>query len=323
MTKVLIVAEVKENDIKKPTLELLSYAKQQGLTCEVVLIGESIQSLVPKLASNGASTVYVAEDVSLKWYTTLPYTTLVHQALQKSGASQLWMTTSENGKDLTPRIAARLGVGAITDVVKLELQGDQVVAYRPAMATKVIQKCTFTQPGIRVLSIRSGAFDVVSPSTSTSATVVSLDIPAVDSRVQIKQIVQEGGGSVDLADASIVVSIGRGVKDPAGVEFVRPLSDLLGAGFGASRAVCDAGWMPHTAQIGQTGKVVTPSVYFAIGISGAIQHLAGMSGSKTIVAVNKDADAPIFKVADYGIVGDLFKVVPLLLEGIKTIKKSS
>ncbi|MBF0238267.1 MAG: electron transfer flavoprotein subunit alpha/FixB family protein [SAR324 cluster bacterium] len=319
MAKILVVAEVKGGQVKKPSLELLSFAKSKGLEVDAVVMGSGVAKLADTLAGQGANKVYVADDASLALYSTLPYASAVVDAVKQSGATQVWLTSSESGKDLTPRVAARLGVGALPDVKKLEINGDDVVAYRPAMATKVIQKVTFSKPGIRVISVRGGSFDVA-PAESKAATVVNLSIPQADNRVIVKEVVTESGGQVELTEANVIVSVGRGVKGTEGVEFVKPLSSLLGAAFGASRAVCDAGWMPHSAQVGQTGKVVAPSVYFAVGISGAIQHLAGMSGSKVIVAVNKDPEAPIFKVADYGIVGDLFKAVPVLIEEIKKAK---
>ncbi|MBF0288178.1 MAG: electron transfer flavoprotein subunit alpha/FixB family protein [SAR324 cluster bacterium] len=319
MTKILVVAEVKDSEIKKPTLELLSYANSLSLETDAVLIGDGVSGQADVLAGYGAKKVYVADDPSLGLYSTSAYTSVVADAASQSGASQIWLTSSETGKDLTPRIAARLGVGAITDITKLEVNGDNIKASRPAMATKVIQECSFTQGGVRVLSVRGGALDVI-PADAASADAVSLSIPEKDLRAAIKEVVSEAGGEIDLNEANIIVSVGRGVKGPEGVDLVKPLAQAIGAGFGASRAVCDAGWMPHSSQVGQTGKVVAPAVYFAIGISGAIQHLAGMSGSKLIVAVNKDPDAPIFKVADYGIVGDLFKVVPILIEEVQKIK---
>lgn len=319
MTKILVVAEVKGNEIKKPTLELLSQTKSLNLDTEAVLIGNGVSEQAALLAGYGAQKVYLADDPTLALYNTYAYSTLLVEAIEQSAASQVWLSASELGRDLTPRVAARLGVGAISDITKLEVKGDDITAFRPSMATKVIQECTFTKAGLRMISIRPGAFDATVAEPATAETV-NLAIPEQDLRTLVKDVVIETSGELDVQEAQIIVSVGRGTKGPEGVEFVRPLSKVLGAAFGSSRAVVDAGWMPHTAQVGQTGKVVTPDVYFAIGISGAIQHLAGMSGSKLIVAVNKDPDAPIFKVADYGIVGDLFKVVPILIEEFQKIK---
>ena len=320
MTKILIVAEVKNGEIKKHTLELLSFAKSRGLKSDAVILGTDVSGLADILAGQGATTVYLGDDTSLEIYNTEQYTALVTDALQQSGATQVWLTSSELGRDLTPRIAARQGVGALSDVTRLELNGDEITAYRPCMATKAIQKCKFSKDGLRVISIRSGIF-AAEESSSASANTVSLSIPSGHSQLKVREVQVEESDEVELNEASIIVSAGRGVGGVEGCEFVRPLATELGAAFGASRAVCDAGWLPHKHQVGQTGTVVNPDFYFALGISGAIQHLAGMSGSKVIVAVNKDPEAPIFKVADYGIVGDLFKAVPVLREEVGKLKE--
>jgi electron transfer flavoprotein alpha subunit len=319
MSKILIVAEVKNGEIKKNTLELLSFAKSQGLENEAVLIGSGVSGQADILAGQGASTVYLGDDPSLEIYNTEQYTALVSDAILQSGATQVWLSSSEMGRDLTPRVAARQSVGALSDVTQLEISGDKITAYRPCMSTKVIQKCKFSKDGLRVISIRSGFFTADETSPATAKTV-SLSIPEGHSKLKVKQVQVEVSDEVELNEASIVVSAGRGVGGTEGCDFVKPLATDIGAAFGASRAVCDAGWLPHKHQVGQTGTMVTPDFYFALGISGAIQHLAGMSGSKVIIAVNKDPDAPIFKVADYGIVGDLFKAVPVLREEVQKLK---
>ena len=319
MSKILIVAEVKNGEIKKNTLELLSFAKSQGLENEAVLIGSGVSGQADILAGQGASTVYLGDDPSLEIYNTEQYTALVSDAILQSGATQVWLSSSELGRDLTPRVAARQSVGALSDVTQLEVSGDDITAYRPCMSTKVIQKCKFSKDGLRVISIRSGFFTADETSPATAKTV-SLSIPEGHSKLKVKEVQVEVSDEVELNEARIVVSAGRGVGGTEGCDFVKPLATDLGAAFGASRAVCDAGWLPHKHQVGQTGTMVTPDFYFALGISGAIQHLAGMSGSKVIIAVNKDPDAPIFKVADYGIVGDLFKAVPVLREEVQKLK---
>ena len=319
MSKILIVAEVKNGEIKKNTLELLSFVKSQGLENEAVLIGSGVSGQADILAGQGASTVYLGDDPSLEIYNTEQYTALVSDAILQSGATQVWLSSSEMGRDLTPRVAARQSVGALSDVTQLEVSGDEITAYRPCMSTKVIQKCKFSKDGLRVISIRSGFFTADETSPATAKTV-SLSIPEGHSKLKVKLVQVEVSDEVELNEARIVVSAGRGVGGTEGCDFVKPLATDLGAAFGASRAVCDAGWLPHKHQVGQTGTMVTPDFYFALGISGAIQHLAGMSGSKVIIAINKDPDAPIFKVADYGIVGDLFKAVPVLREEVQKLK---
>ena len=319
MSKILIVTEVNDGEVKKNSLELLSFAKSQGLESDAVLIGSGISGQADVLAGQGASTVYLGDDASLEIYNTEQYTALVSDALEKSGATQVWLSSSELGRDLAPRVAARQGVGALSDVTQLEVNVDEITAYRPCMATKVIQKCKFSKDGLRVISIRSGFFaaDETSPA---KANAVSLLIPEGNPQLKVIDVQVEVSDEVELNEASIVVSVGRGVGGTEGCDAVKPLANDLGAAFGASRAVCDAGWLPHKHQVGQTGTMVNPDFYFALGISGAIQHLAGMSGSKVIVAVNKDPEAPIFKVADYGIVGDLFKALPIFREEIAKLK---
>ena len=319
MPKVLVVAETKNGELKKPTLELLSLAKSMNLQAESVLIGKEVSSQADLLAGYGSGKVYVADDAGLEIYNTSKYTSLVADAVGQSGATQVWLTSSETGRDLTPRVAARMGVGALSDVTELEIDGDNITATRPCMATKLVQQCRFTKDGLRVISIRAGAYEAEEASPQTVDTV-SLSIPEGDARVEVRDIQVEESNEIELNEASIVVSVGRGTGGTEGCDFVKPLAGEMGAAFGASRAVCDAGWMPHKHQVGQTGTVVSPDFYFAFGISGAIQHLAGMSGSKVIVAINKDAEAPIFKVADYGIVGDLFKAVPVFQEEVTKIK---
>jgi electron transfer flavoprotein alpha subunit len=319
MAKVLVVAETKGGAIRKPTLELMSKARAVGLPTDALLIGSGVKKLADTLAGHGAAKVYVADDAGLENFVLDRYAAAVKDAAAKSQATQIWFSVSELSKALAPTVAGKLDGAYVSDALGLDIEGDELTVTRPAMATKVLQKVKFPKPGLRVLTIRSGAFDVVDAAPK-GATVVDIAVPAADSRMTLKEVVQEETGEIDLGEAAIIVSVGRGVKGPEGVEAVRPLAKLLGAAFGSSRAVVDSGWMPYAAQVGQTGRQVTPDVYFAIGISGAIQHLAGMSGSKLIIAVNKDPDAPIFSVADYGIVGDLFKVVPVMIEEIKKHK---
>lgn len=314
--KLLIIADVKGSEIRKPTLELLSQARKLGFSTDVLLIGHGIAAQADLLTGHGAATVYLADEESLAGFTLAGYAGLGVAAAGQSGADLIWLSVNELTATLAPVLAARLEGAYLSDAVEIVTEGGELLISRPAMATKVTQQVRFRHQGIRILSIRPGAFDV-DPAEPSPAKIVALQAPAADPRLVLREILAEEGGEVDLGEAGTVVSVGRGVRGTEGVEFVKPLARQLGAGFGASRAVVDSGWMPYSTQVGQTGRVVSPDVYFSIGISGAIQHLAGMSGAKVIVAVNKDPDAPIFSVADYGIVGDLFKVVPLLMEEIK------
>ena len=263
MPKVLVVAETKNGELKKPTLELLSLAKSMNLQAESVLIGKEVSSQADLLAGYGSGKVYVADDAGLEIYNTSKYTTLVADAVGQSGATQVWLTSSETGRDLTPRVAARMGVGALSDVTELEIDGDKITATRPCMATKLVQQCRFTKDGLRVISIRAGAYEAEEASPQTSDTV-SLSIPEGDARVEVRDIQVEESNEIELNEASIVVSVGRGTGGTEGCDFVKPLAGEMGAAFGASRAVCDAGWMPHKHQVGQTGTVVSPDFYFCL-----------------------------------------------------------
>lgn len=318
MAKVLVVAEIKEGVIKSSTAELLSKAKAIGAQAAVVAIGSNLDPLVAGLAGAGSDTQYVADDPGLDLFSAGPYASCVVDAANQFGADLIWFGFSESGKAVAPRVAAQLDAACATEITDVTLQDDQIEVTRPAITNKVMQRVKVNSPRL-VAVVRAGAFEAAEGLTGTE-NVVTLAAPAPDLKAVIKELVSDASGDIDLADADIVVSVGRGAKDQAGIDLVKGLADDLGAGFGSSRAMVDGGFMPHGKQVGQTGKIVAPSLYMAFGISGAIQHLAGMNGSKVILAVNKDPEAPIFNVADYGIVGDLFEVVPILREEIKKIR---
>lgn len=317
MAKVLVVAEIKGGALKGSTTELASKAKGLGAEVATVAVGSGVKALAADLASAGSDTQYIADDASLEKATSAAVTAAVVDAANQFGADQVWFASCESAKAAAPRVAAKLDAGCVTDIIDVEL-GDGVTILRPAVAGKVVQKVKINAEKT-VAIVRAGAFDATE-GISGSENVVELSAPEGDVRATIQEILVEASGAVDLADANIVVSCGRGAKNEEGVNLIKGLAETLGAGFGASRAMVDAGFMPHDSQVGQTGKVVAPSLYIACGISGAIQHLAGMNGSKVIVAVNKDPDAPIFDIADYGIVGDLFQVVPILQEEIQKVR---
>jgi electron transfer flavoprotein alpha subunit len=318
MAKVLVVADIKQGVLKSSTAQLLSKARAVGAETAVVAIGSNIQSLVPGLAKAGSDTQYIADDPGLELFSAGPYASCVVDAARQFGASMIWFGFSESGKAVAPRVAARLDAACATDITGVRLDGDQIEIIRPAITNKVLQRVKINS-GQLVAVVRAGAFEASEDITGTE-NVVKLSPPAADLKAVIRQILSEASGEIDLADANVVVSVGRGAKDQAGIDLVKELANDLKAGFGSTRAMVDAGFIPHYKQVGQTGKIVAPTLYMAIGISGAIQHLAGMKGSKVILAVNKDPEAPIFNVADYGIVGDLFEVVPILREELKKIR---
>jgi electron transfer flavoprotein alpha subunit len=318
MSKVLVVADIKQGDLKSSTSELLSKAKAIGAETAVVAIGSNIESLSANLANAGSDTQYIADDSGMELFSAGPYAACVVDAARQFDADMIWFGFSESGKAVAPRVAAQLDVACATEITDVKLEGDEIEIVRPAITNKVIQRVKINTDKL-VAVVRAGAFEAVEGITGTE-NVVKLSPPEPDLKAVIKELVSDASGEIDLADADIVVSVGRGAKDQAGVDLVKELANDLSAGFGSSRAMVDGGFMAHNKQVGQTGKIVAPTLYMAIGISGAIQHLAGMNGSKVILAVNKDPEAPIFNVADYGIVGDLFEVVPILREEIGKLR---
>ncbi len=318
MAKVLVIAEIKQGVLKSSTTELLSKAKAIGAETAVVAIGSNIESLTTDLANAGSDTQYIADGPGLELFSAGPYASCVVDAAKQFGANLIWFGFSEGSKAVAPRVAALLDAACANEIIDVELSGDQIEIIRPAITNKVMQRVKVNTDQL-VAVVRAGAFEATEGITGTE-NIVTLSPPEPDLKAVIKELVSDASGEIDLADADIVVSVGRGAKDQAGIDLVKELANDLKAGFGSSRAMVDGGFMAHNKQVGQTGKIVAPSLYMAFGISGAIQHLAGMTGSKVIFAVNKDTEAPIFNVADYGIVGDLFEVVPILHQEIKKIR---
>lgn len=318
MAKVLVIADIKQGVLKSSTTELLSKARAMGAQTAVVGIGSNIESLALELAKAGSDTQYIADDPTLELFSAGPFASCVVDAAEQFKADMIWFGFSESGKAVAPRVAAQLGASCVSEITDIKIDGDKTEITRPAIANKVMQRVQINSARM-VAVVRAGAFEADQGITGTE-NMVKLLAPAPDLKAVIKELVSDASGEIDLADADIVISVGRGAKDQAGVDLVKELANNLNAGFGSSRAMVDGGFMAHNKQVGQTGKIVAPTLYMAIGISGAIQHLAGMNGSKTILAVNKDPEAPIFNVADYGIVGDLFDVVPILQEEINKIR---
>ena len=318
MTNILVVADIKQGELKGSTTELLSKARALGAQTAVVAVGSQVKDLAPKLAAAGSDTQYIVDDPSMEIFSAKPFTAAVVQAANEFNADMVWFGFSETGKAAVPRVAVQLEAACANEIIDVIIDGDAVQIIRPAIANKVLQKVKIHAPKLVAL-VRAGAFEP-DPEVTGKENVVTLDPPEADTGARVKELISDASGEIDLTDADIVVSVGRGAKDQAGVDLVKALADDLAAGFGSSRAMVDAGLMAHNKQVGQTGKIVAPTLYIAVGISGAIQHLAGMNGSKVILAVNKDPEAPIFNVADFGIVGDLFDVVPSLKEEIKKIR---
>ncbi len=321
---VLIWAEEKEGILPRSTLEVLSMGKKiaepLGEELGAVLIADSNRA-AGTLGKKGVRKVYAADDPALRDYRTEPYTQIFTSLIEEHHPSILLLSHTSSGKDLAPRVAARLNVGLISDCTQLELQDGSLVATRPMYTGKALAQVTLpAEMKPKIFTLRPKAFPASEEEEGGECEVIKVEVPQLKARTEVLELKKAPKGSLDVAEADIVVSGGRGLKGPENFEIIEELAQALGAAVGASRAVVDAGWRDHKDQVGQTGKQITPKLYFACGISGAIQHQVGMRNSKCIVAINKDPNAPIFKLASYGIVGDLFKIVPLLTEELKKIR---
>ncbi len=320
-----IVAEQREGELRKVSFELVSEARRladaMGQPVAAILLGSNIKEKAAELGKYGADKVIVADDDRLATYTTDAYVSVIAQLAQAQEPAIILLGASVQGKDLSGRLAARLGVGVAQDCVAFSIEDGNLVAKRPIYAGKAYATVTYTDSVPQIATARPNVFELNEPDESRSVEVIDAEFSLDDSQLKTKvaEIIEEAGGKVDLTEAERIVSGGRGMKGPEEFAILEELADLIAATVGASRSVVDAGWRPHADQVGQTGKVVSPNLYIACGISGAIQHLAGMSTSKTIVAINKDPEAPIFQKADYGVVGDLFEVVPALTEALKKV----
>jgi electron transfer flavoprotein alpha subunit len=312
---ILAFAEQRQGTFKSSAFEVTKAARtiadQLNSDLVALVIGDKVSSIAPQLGGFGASKVIVVEDARLALYSTTAYTKAVAEVAKRIGAGVVVLPASQMGKDLAPRVAVCLDAGLAADCTALKVENGEIIATRPVYAAKVLVNVKVTT-GTKMFTLRPNVFTAGS-SDGASATVdkMSIDLSDADfkSRVMHTKVAE---GRPDVTEASIVVSGGRGLKGPENFHLIEKLADALGGAVGASRAVVDAGWRPHDEQVGQTGKTVSPTLYVACGISGAIQHIAGMSSSRYIVAINKDKDAPIFQLADYGIVGDALEILPAL-----------
>ena len=318
MAGILVFVEQRNGVVRHASLQAVSEANRQaGGDVAAVLVGSGIGDAAAGLGTYGAAKVFVDDDPNLALYSSDGYGEAVAKAVGSATPDAIFFAGTAMGRDLAPGVAAKLGVDALADVVDLERDGDQFVARRPVYSGKAFATVDSSGKKPQVISLRPNVF--AAEETGGSAEVIALGGLTFAIRAVVKELIDTGAGEIDVAEADIIVSGGRGLKGPENFALIRELAEALGGAVGASRAAVDAGWIAHKHQVGQTGKVVSPSLYIAAGISGAIQHLAGMNSSKVIVAVNKDPDAPIFKIADYGIVGDLFDVIPPMVEEVKKL----
>ena len=313
--------EQTDGKIAGVSFEMLSEARKladalSGDVC-AVLFGSGVKDLAKEAFPYGADQVYVCDNEALKNYSTAEYTRMLAKLVEDNKPEILFVSSSTNGRDLAGRIAGRLSLGLASDITAIRLEDGKPVATRPVYGGNLIADVTFGEQRPVLCSVRANAFGKADPDAARTGEVVDVPYESAEDaaiRMQVKEILAKAGGEISLTDAQIIVSGGRGLGDASGFDLIRQFADTLHAAVGASRAAVDAGWIPYEHQVGQTGKTVGPKLYIACGISGALQHLAGMRTSDVIVAINKDEDAPIFSVANYGIVGDLYKVIPIMIE---------
>jgi len=309
MSQVLVLVEHTDGALKKVSLELLTMARAVGEPA-AVFVGSGIDAAADRLAEHGAATIYVADDAELSGYVVAPVAELLAKLVAEQSPAAVLIAATATGKEIAGRLAIKTNSGVLTDATGLSSDGGTVVAEQSIFGGATVVQSSATQ-GTPIVAVLPNATPVEASPAAGNRVPVSVELSAAAKGAKIvDNVVEEKGERPELTEASIVVSGGRGVGSAENMAVVERLADSLGAAVGASRAVVDAGWYPHQSQVGQTGKTVSPQLYIAAGISGAIQHRAGMQTSKTIVAVNKDREAPIFELADYGVVGDLHKVLP-------------
>lgn len=318
--KILVFLEQRNGQIKKSSFETLKaaadLAAKMSYEISAVAIGDNIQN-IEDAGGYGVTNVTHLKNSLLENYSTSAYTDLLANYVSEIDADILFFANTSLGKDLAPHLAVRMNCGIAVDCIELNYDNNQITVIRPVYAGKALVEIKLTSTK-KIFTLRPNVFNA-GTNSGTKAKVNVVDIQKIDLASKVTEI-RKAESKIDVAEADIIVAGGRDMKGPEHFHLVEELAAVLGGASGASRAVVDAGWRPHSEQVGQTGKTVSPTLYIALGISGAIQHLAGMRSSKYIVAVNKDKDAPIFQAADYGITGDIFEVVPALIKEIKKIK---
>lgn len=320
---ILTFVETQQGKLTPPSRQAVGVARKladsKSWKVTSVLIGHEIRSLADELISIGADKVIICDSAQLKDFSDESYCKILADMAKSESAHVILGGATFVGKSLFGRLAATLSSGLAADITDIEWDGDNILATRPAYGGKAIITVSPAGPGPQMATLRPKAFD--DPMVSNGRNGAKVDLPydsaKYSSRTKVLENFSESGQEISLTDADIIVSGGRGLREPSNFKLVRDLAGALGAAVGASRATVDAGWIPYAHQVGQTGKTVNPKLYVACGISGAIQHLVGMQSSKTIVAINRDPEAPIFKVATYGIVGDIFEILPKLTEKIR------
>ena len=325
MGKILVIGESVDGVLRNVSFEAIAAARKIEEGAEVVglLLGKDVQeSEANAMIHHGADRVITVSHDNLENYTSEGYGQVILEVMDEESPDAVLMGHTAIGKDVTPKIAGRLEIGLVSDAIDIKVDGDDVVFTRPIYSGKAFEEKKM-KDGIVFATIRPNNIPALEKDEGRSGDVSAKDVDVKDLRTIVKEVIRKKAEGVDMSEANVVIAGGRGVKSEEGFEPLYELADLLGGAVGASRGACDAEYCDYSLQIGQTGKVITPDLYIAVGISGAIQHLAGMSNSKVIVAINKDPEANIFNVADYGIVGDLFDVVPKITKEIENLAVTS
>ena len=325
MNTILTYVSINDGKIKRSSLEVLSrcneLADKHGLESAALVVSNSVSGVVDELKKYGPAVIYTIENPIFKNHLNAPLLKALVSSIETIKPRLLAFASTESSKDILGALAANRGAAALADVSEFELTDSGVKAKRPVMASKVISSVE-ARDSLVLVSVRSGSYTAVENPVNSKIESIPFRIDDADLKINLKEIISATGDKIDLSEAETVVAAGRGVKDEEGRKLVSELASVLGGAIGASRALTEAGVYDPSLQIGQTGKVISPQLYIGIGISGAIQHVAGMANSKVIVAINKDPDAPIFDIADYGIVGDLYKVLPPFIDELKKVKQN-
>lgn len=317
MAKILVFTEIVGDHVKNVTLEILG--KLNGHTVDVAAIGLIPESAMGDLAANGAENIHSLKGENLEKYSPEGWANALKEFISGQSYDYVFAGSTSLGKDLIPRLSGMFDSGMATEVTNFLFEGDSFKGTRPLFAGKCLAKVEIEGPKPHFVTVRPNALGMTENPTSASGNKTEGNVTAGEIRATIKEIIKGASEKLDLTEANIIVSGGRAMKTAENFKILEEMADVIGATVGASRAAVDSGFAPHDMQVGQTGKTVSPSLYIACGISGAIQHLAGMRTSKVIVAINTDPDAPIFTKADYGIVGDLFQIVPILTQEFKAL----
>lgn len=318
MSKILVYLEPNKNSLKRASYELITAAGIIGDDITGVLIGGN-EEQAKTAQEYGLKNLLMVNFDGVSAYSSTQHAAILSRIVKSNGFDTVIFSANATGLELAPRVSVKIQAGYVSDVVGIKNNGGELTIQKPVYAGKAIINSKFNTSA-KVLSLRPNVFTAVkNPADSLNIQNINAETNASEAKVKVTNILRNEG-KLDVLEADIVVSGGRALKGPENYHLIENLANVLGGAVGSSRAVVDAGWRPHSEQVGQTGKTVSPNLYVACGISGAVQHLAGMSSSKIIVAVNKDKDAPIFKVADYGLVGDIFDILPKLTEKIQSVK---